>query len=465
MSSRVLATCALCYTLLQQTTSAGVTPLRPLVDGGYPHGRPIPTAADVATQKQLGEHYNRWSQRAIAQSYREAYPDDTDVAAYLADAAAYLHGGDDPTRQQLNSRAEQLHRRNVPDPIFYLMDGVLQKDTPRSERSLELAYRGFEHSRYSRFLRFIAAANLAKSLSDRKAAPSDVTAADQRALDALKEGLSDGSFHGDEMTALRWRLGSPSTVALLKRRPAEASRIFEEATSIPEWVREYALGSVYLFSAWAARTDGWSYEVPEEGWDGWERNLAEARKHFSSAWELNPEDPAAAACMIEVAMGDGGSKQEMRAWFDRSVAACIDFYDAYRALIWALRPRWHGSHEEMLELGEECLRTERYDTCVPNYYFKVVSDIASELPDPTAIYRRPDVYNKLKETLARYFATPDMPLVPRYGHTMAAVLEYRAGNIAGARNHMAAIHFEPEPGVGRGLAEDIPVMMKLIGAP
>ena len=144
------------------------------------------------------------------------------------------------------------------------------------------------------------------------------------------------------------------------------------------------------------RGGAWSSEVTEGGWQGWKTNLAKARAILTKSWELNPRDSGAAALMIDVAMGDGGGKKEMRLWFDRSVAAEMDFFDAYRALLWALCPRWHGSHEEMLLLGDEFLRTARFDTCVPFHYFKVVADIASEESDSHEIYERLDIAANLK---------------------------------------------------------------------
>jgi hypothetical protein len=166
--------------------------------------------------------------------------------------------------------------------------------------------------------------------------------------------------------------------------------------------------------------------------------------------------------MNEVAMGDHGGKPDMRAWFDRAVAAQMDYFDAYRSFIWALRPRWHGSHEEMLMFGDELLRTGRFDTCVPFYYFKVVADIASEESDPKAIYARREIADNLKLVLDTYLETRDSPLSVTYAHTVCAILDFKAGDLAGAKGHMAAIQFKPDEKVDAGLKEDLSNMMRLI---
>jgi hypothetical protein len=345
------------------------------------------------------------------------------------------------------------------------MAGIVQSDAQKKERLLRLAITGFPKTHYSRFLLFIAAANLGKSLDERKAGATEVAGADRIALQGLKDSLNMESFHADEMPALRWRLSSVSTESLFKRHGSEVSDIFKQATNVPDWIRELGQGRGYLRAAWAARTDELADKVTEAGWAGWQRNLGKAREHFTKAWELNTKDPAAAAYMIEVAMGDGGDKQEMRRWFDRSVAAQMDFWEAYRSLMWALRPRWNGSHEEMLQFGDECLRTGRFDTCVPYYYLMAVDDVASEERDHKATYQRPEISRNFRLALDRYLETPDMPLSLTYAHTAAAILDYKSGNLSGARTHMAAIQFQPDLKVGSGLAEDIPQMMKAISAP
>jgi len=62
--------------------------------------------------------------------------------------------------------------------------------------------------------------------------------------------------------------------------------------------------------------------------------------------------------MIAVAMaGEAEPSETPRVWFDRAVAAQFDYYEAYSSLLWSLRPRWLGSHEEMYDFGLECLAT------------------------------------------------------------------------------------------------------------
>ncbi len=136
---------------------------------------------------------------------------------------------------------------------------------------------------------------------------------------------------------------------------------------------------------------------------GFRQNLRLAGQHFTKAFELNPGDPNAAACMIEVTMGESGNKPAMRSWFDRAVAAQVDFQGAYNAFILALRPRWTGSHTEMLLFADECVQSDRFDTLVPSNYLKIVREIASEEPDREAIYKNPAIYRTLNMSSKNIF--------------------------------------------------------------
>lgn len=431
----------------------------------YPSGSPIPSAPEAPSKKHFSVIYAAWTNRVIVEEYRRTNPEDPKAPAFLSEASRYLWWANEQIRKPLSVRADELERMGNTDPAFQLLAGIVQSDVKKKEKLLRLAITGFPKTEYSRFLLFVAAASLGRSLQDRKADAREISEVDQIALAALRDGLDMDSFQADEMPALRWRLTSESTESLLRRRGSEVAEIFKNAANVPEWIREFGQGRGCLRAAWMARTGGWSDEVPEAGWAGWRQNLAKAREHLTKAWELNPRDPAAAAYMIEVAMGDGGDKQEMRRWFDRSVAAEVDCWEAYRSLMWALRPRWHGSHQEMLQFADECLRTGRFDTCVPYYYLMTVDEISSEERDHKAIYRRPEIDRNFRLALDRYLETPDMPLSLTYAHTTAAVLDYKSGNLSGARTHMAAIQFQPKLDVGAGLAEDNPQMMKAISVP
>lgn len=431
----------------------------------YADGLAIPTAPNTPIGRNFALIYKAWSKRMIVDAYQRNHPGETTNLSFVRDAAAYLQGGTERERIELAGRAQMNPAVGGDDPMVRFLAGVISSDASFKENNYRRATVDFGGTNYHPFLLFVAAANLGKTLQDRNADRREIVAADQLALGALERGLDPESFHGEESSVLRCRLEAPSGESLFKRQPHRLIEIFGNARALPEWIREFAQGKGYLREAWLARGDGLGSTVTEAGWEGWRQNLVLARQHFTRSWELNPGDPCAASYMIEAAMGDGGGKKEMRAWFDRAVAAQLDFFDAYRSYIWALRPRWHGSHEEMLMFGDELLRTGRFDTCVPFYYFKVVADIASEQSDAKAIYGRPEIAANLKLALDTYLAARDSPVVVSYARTVSAILAFKAGDLASAKSHMAAIQFKPDPNVDAGLKEDLAKMMQSISQP
>jgi len=464
---RLLPVAATLLLLIDTGRAATLASFRPSAEPveDYPAGQAIPTAPNTPVGRNIGPLFAVWSKRVIVDTYQRLHPGDANGLGFVRDAAVCLQSGNDDVRAELTRRGEQLNLSASEDPMVHFLLGLVNNNPAKRENFYRVATAGLRESGYSRFLLFMAAANLGKCLQDRNADAAQIAMADQAALDALKQGLDAESFHGDESSALRWRLDAPSMDSLLKRQAIALIEILDKARAVPDWVREFALGRAYLAAAWQRRGDGGGSTVTEAGWEGWRQNLVHARQHFTRSWELNPRDPSAATYMIEVAMGDGGEKKEMRAWFDRAVAAQLDFFDAYRSYIWALRPRWHGSHEEMLLFGDELLRTGRFDTCVPFYYFKVVADVASEQSDAKAIYERPEIAGNLKLALENYLAKHDSPLAVSYAHTVSAILDFKAGDLAAAKGHMAAIQFKPDSNVDAGLKNDLTKLMRSIAPP
>lgn len=140
-----------------------------------------------------------------------------------------------------------------------------------------------------------------------------------------------------------------------------------------------ALGLHHVAAGWHERGDGYANTVTEDGWAGFKKHLEQARTYLVKAYELDPTRPEAATAMIKVAMaGYAAPGETERLWFDRAVAAQMDWPQAYSALMWSLRPRWGGSHEQMYEFGIECAQTERFDTDVPYQLIEVLLDIDND---------------------------------------------------------------------------------------
>ncbi|HVX62142.1 MAG TPA: hypothetical protein VHC19_16105, partial [Pirellulales bacterium] len=183
-----------------------------------------------------------------------------------------------------------------------------------------------------------------------------------------------------------------------------AEQFFAKLAAAPgadRWLTQMLLARVHVARGWNERGGGYADTVTEQGWRGFGAHLSKARSFQLQAWQERPDLPESALDQIAVTMGvDGVAGEDVRFWLDRAVEADFDLPEAYRAALWAYRPRWGGSYQEMLEFGRECLQTKRFDTEVPWQFHKAVCDVLSEVRDPREACRAIGVYDDYLALLA-----------------------------------------------------------------
>lgn len=233
------------------------------------------------------------------------------------------------------------------------------------------------------------------------------------------------------------------TSALERELQPHAKRFFEKLAAAPNadrWMVQMLLARAHVNLAWEDRGEGGAGRVTQQGWRGFGAHLAKARSLLLQAWHERPDLPEAAHDQIAVTMGsDGVAGEDPRFWFDRAVAVDFDLRTAYFAMMWALRPRWGGSHDQMLAFGRECLATKRFDTTVPWFFHRAVCDILSKSDDPRDACRGLNVYDNYVELIdgSRPFAERDD--VRRDLETTLACVSWLAGHDEQARRLLAEL--------------------------
>ena len=81
--------------------------------------------------------------------------------------------------------------------------------------------------------------------------------------------------------------------------------------------------------------------------------LGLARRDLVESWRSRPDRPEAASEMITVSEDAPAPAESERLWFDRTVAARMDYWPAYSTRLCRMLPRWGGSYDEMLDFDEE----------------------------------------------------------------------------------------------------------------
>jgi tetratricopeptide (TPR) repeat protein len=238
--------------------------------------------------------------------------------------------------------------------------------------------------------------------------------------------------------------------------PNQTNVLIEELDAIPDldpWIEHVVKGRYHVDLAWQARGGGWASTVTSQGWKLFAEELKTAETHLVEAHQLHPEFPEAATIMISVSMGGSGNVSP-RKWFDRAVTAQFDYRPAYMSLLWALRPRWGGSHEAMYDFGIDCLNSGRFDTEVPRFFLKVVWDIASEMDDWRAAYRRPDTYRDMKVFFEGMLTEPRREAQQDYFKTVYGIVAWAAEESQDARRLFDELGDKADPAAFRGFLLD-----------
>ncbi len=155
--------------------------------------------------------------------------------------------------------------------------------------------------------------------------------------------------------------------------------------------------------------------------------------------------------MITVTMGGHGNKGEtIRTWFDRAVNAQMDYPDAYKAMIFALRPRWGGSHREMLAFGRECLGTKRFDTDVPLFYLYALRKVGVEMENNRwrLPFRDGRVKKELQEMFEGLLSEPSRSRSLNRIKTQQALVTAWCGDYPDAKQRLEAVGSDTDLGDG-----------------
>ncbi len=343
------------------------------------------------------------------------------------------------------------------DPLVLTVAAVNTVELHEMIRRLERAVSGFEHSKHKAYPKFYATVTLASKLFNDRA--DRIPVLDALALQRLKEAFADGSFRPEDQAEIADILIMGWGEGFFSRNAAAIGPLVRDQGDSFEWLALVLEGEYQIKEAWKARGGGYTDTVTEKGWEGFREHLAEARECLTKAWKLQPNLPLAPCRMIYVSLGDSGLA-EMRTWFDRTLAAQIDYPRAWSDLRWGLRPRWYGDLDSMLALGVTAVNTRRFDTDVPRVFFDVVSDLESELKSPRGqhIYGRADIWPHMQEMYEGYIAAPSQAATRDGWRSTYSAVAYLAGKYDVARKQLEAVNWQPARSNLTGWGTDLSLM-------
>jgi len=368
-----------------------------------------------------------------------------DTAHKLLDASAELFADEMSGRDNdsnILSHASALFKAKCDDPLIMFL-GLRVGMFPTTKK-IEAMRTAMLASKYSAFNKFSMLAWIARN--------------------AVRDNMKPGQRNGQSTEFLKQALellplelaeepGIPSNVVLQQvvglSSTGEAARLERSAVwqmidqtlakSMPEEsvVRLNLKGQFLIQYAWDARGGGWANTVTENGWKLFSERLADADKTLSRCYELYPDDPNAPTSMLTVELGQGQGRQRMEMWFDRAMKADPGNVEACQIKLQYLMPRWHGSIEEQLRFGRQCLAGGQFDSRVPLVVVDVHAMIAtpgpwaSEVPSP--YYAQDDVWQDISAAYEGYLAQ-----VPEAWHSRMRYARYAW--LAGKREKSVELH-------------------------
>jgi len=164
-------------------------------------------------------------------------------------------------------------------------------------------------------------------------------------------------------------------------------------------------GECYQLYAWAARGNGMADTVTPDGWKGFAERLAVAEAALDQAWKINPHDARIANAMMAVELGQGKGRERMELWFQRAMAIAPNYYDACSAKLYYLEPKWHGSPDDMLAFGRECVASEKWQGWVPLILKEAHDSLAkyAEKAKRTNYWTQAEVWPDIKASFDKFF--------------------------------------------------------------
>lgn len=430
---------------------------RRLFDANPPPHRPIPRNAPLQDLTKTAPERVAWGRRVfLTRGYdRVGLRDakwDAGARRFIEDSLPTLVAGERPIpADQRIAEGRALVEAGCRDPlVLYLLGRALLDgtwDSAEPEFYLGQAVEGMKHVPYPRAVARWAASALYGRYEWRNEGIGLRNNLRPLEMKWFADSLVDGSFEPGDSAILLHQLDSGTGPDFIGRSPDGAAVAIAKVSWLEPWVRECILGMLAYQQAWKARGTGWARDVKDANWRRFAALVAEARQHLVEAARLRPDRPEPLFYMIRVAADDPVPGEDGRLWFDRLVALRFDSYNAYESILARLLPRWGGSYEEMLAFGRETLETGRFDTDVPLYQLRAITNIYNDQKGEeggaggTPIYDRPETYRTLVEVFEGFLKEPKRSGdKPRF-ESLWAVVADRAHRPAEALAHLAAAGF------------------------
>jgi hypothetical protein len=125
--------------------------------------------------------------------------------------------------------------------------------------------------------------------------------------------------------------------------------------------------------------------------------LTKAEKALEKAWQSDPTMAEIANQMLPVCMGLGKDRNQYELWFKRAMELDGDNHAACSAKALYLNPKWHGSPEELLEFGTQCMATNNGQAGLTVIGLQTRFDVARMMKGQNDTLKHPEVWKEVQQ--------------------------------------------------------------------
>jgi hypothetical protein len=367
----------------------------------------------------------KWNQTMLAQAYQSGGHTnpkwDGDAQDALSNYAHTKTASDDEMEvlaELTGDAAESAINAGCDDPLIrYLRvrfsSTVKAKLLPERQQLYKTAADALQNSSYPPLAKFYANLDAAEMLwaqRDKSLWP-DVVQHRHGAMDALTQAVQDKSL--PEAEAFQ---AAQNLFELLARNPSEMTNAYNRLDAVMSGAHlnsatpEFIKATFYKTYAWEARGHGTADKVSQAAWDLFWDRLGIAGKALQKAYSRDPQDPEIPTAMIGIALGLQNDRAEMEKWFERAMKADPKNYQACRAKLNFLAPRWYGSRDDLLAFGRQCVANTNWAGQVPLTLVEAHRDFYRSLSgdDRKGYWLYSDVWPDIKASYERFAqANPD----------------------------------------------------------
>ncbi len=158
-----------------------------------------------------------------------------------------------------------------------------------------------------------------------------------------------------------------------------------------------AKSEAYMWFAWEARGEGYSYTVTEEGWREFDARMDKAVELLDEAVATDPCNPEIYTMLVSIGKARSMDRAEMEAIFEKGLKAERFYIPLYYQMALASMPRWGGSVGDLEKFMERAVELTR-ESEGESMYARIV-DLTSMYFTPTEFKEQFNVpYERLKQS-------------------------------------------------------------------